>query len=521
MKLSVGKKLYAGFIIVLLLASFISAISFYQISNLDTTYKFLLDDRVKKVILVKDMVSELREEFKSIRGYLLSDNPKQLEQFNEAKKRFDNLSKELDPMLTLPKGRQLFADLTQISDEYAAFSTELLALKKAGKNKEYSNLIATTGTDLGNRFAAKADEFISYQQELLDQTLQETNEDVSFSKTLLITVSVTAILLGLGIAFVMNRAISVPVTRMSQAAQEIASGNLTIEDISVKSKDEIGDLGQAFNQMKLNLQVLLRQVGGNAEQVAASAEELMASSLQTSKATEQITSSMMEMSSGIEEISASTNEVTVASNDALKVAKEGNESIHQAIKQMNAISTTVNDLAKSVKGMGEQSTEIGQIVQVINGIAAQTNLLALNAAIEAARAGEHGRGFAVVADEVRKLAEQSSRSTEQIGKIIASIQHLTDDAVRSMEKSLNEVNTGINLVEQSGENFGKIQESVQSVATLMMECSAASEQMAASTEEVSAAGQEQLASMEEISASATALAKMAEQLNMVVAKFRY
>lgn len=230
---------------------------------------------------------------------------------------------------------------------------------------------------------------------------------------------------------------------------------------------------------------------------------------------------MMEMSSGIEEISASTNEVTIASNDALKVAKEGNESIHQAIKQMNAISTTVNELAQSVKGMGEQSTEIGQIVQVINGIAAQTNLLALNAAIEAARAGEHGRGFAVVADEVRKLAEQSSRSTEQIGKIIASIQHLTDDAVRSMEKSLNEVTAGIDLVEQSGENFGKIQDSVQSVATLMMECSAASEQMAASTEEVSAAGQEQLASMEEISASATALAKMAEQLNMVVAKFRY
>jgi methyl-accepting chemotaxis protein len=208
---------------------------------------------------------------------------------------------------------------------------------------------------------------------------------------------------------------------------------------------------------------------------------------------------------------------------------------------MSSISNTVNDLAKVIKGLGDRSQEIGQIVEVITGIAQQTNLLALNAAIEAARAGEHGRGFAVVADEVRKLAEQSAESAQQITNLIGTIQADTSTAVNVMDSTIQEVSSGIGVVNTAGEAFNRIENLINTVAKQIQEVSAASQQMsvgamqvvkaideisdvsektAAGTQNVSAAAQEQLASMEEISASSSSLSKMATELQTLVSRFK-
>ncbi|BCJ86548.1 hypothetical protein skT53_15330 [Effusibacillus dendaii] len=221
--------------------------------------------------------------------------------------------------------------------------------------------------------------------------------------------------------------------------------------------------------------------------------------------------------------------------------EEGNQAIRTAISQMNSIQNTVSGLAKVITGLGERSQEIGQIVEAITSIASQTNLLALNAAIEAARAGEHGRGFAVVADEVRKLAEQSSISAQQISELIATIQEETNKAVESMERGTKEVSEGITAVNLAGESFEQIGHSITDVSSQMQEVSAASKQMstnsqqviksidtiseitestAAGAQNVSAASEEQLATMEEITASANALAQMAEELQKIVMKFK-
>ncbi|MFC4767641.1 methyl-accepting chemotaxis protein [Effusibacillus consociatus] len=380
-----------------------------------------------------------------------------------------------------------------------------------------------------------------------------------WNKTLLILA--IAFLIGSAVNYFIIISITRPLRALVDASEKISAGDLT-EQVEVKSNDELGQLGMSFNEMAKSLRALIFEVRKTSEQLAASSEELTASSEQTSKATEQIavtiqevaggsekqarsveesSKAVNELSIGVQQIAANAQNVSSTAMQASNKALEGNKAIQTAVEQINSISGTVNGLSQMVKGLGERSKEIGQIVEVITGIAEQTNLLALNAAIEAARAGEQGRGFAVVADEVRKLAEQSGQSAQQIAQLITAIQNETNKAVESMESGTKEVSAGIEVISAAGRSFDQILSAVNQVTTQIQEVSAASQQMSAGTEQmvntisviaeeaettsagmqnVSAASEEQLATMEEISASAAALATMAEELQTLVRKFK-
>ncbi|WP_027417745.1 methyl-accepting chemotaxis protein [Aneurinibacillus terranovensis] len=380
-----------------------------------------------------------------------------------------------------------------------------------------------------------------------------------FNMTVLVII-IAALLGSLMVYFVIS-SITRPLKRLVDAAEKVSEGDLT-ERIEVNTHDELGHLSHSFNKMSDSLHSILYEVNNKSRQLTASSEELTASAEQTSRATEQIASTieqvaagseqqthsmektsgiLNQMSAAIEQIAASAQHVSTSSLQSADVAEKGSLSIHTAVQQMDSINETVNNLASMVKGLGERSQEIGQIVEVITGIATQTNLLALNAAIEAARAGEHGRGFAVVADEVRKLAEQSAHSAGQIAELIAHIQQETEEAVESMEAGKNEVKEGIQVVHSAGESFTQIQQSIKDVASQIQEVSAAVQQMSASSDEavhsfryhssiaeatvsgtqsVSAATEEQLAYMQELSSSAASLAKMADELHLLVTGFK-
>lgn len=370
-----------------------------------------------------------------------------------------------------------------------------------------------------------------------------------------------ALLLGAILVYFITRSITRPLAELIGVSEQIGGGDLT-QRVAVRTKDEFGQLGSSFNTMVDSLRAVVQEVGQTAAQLAASSEELTASAEQTSQATENVAATIQqvaagtdkqvqsveesstavkEMSQGVQRIAENAQIVASSAIQASEVALDGNESIQSAVQQMNSISETVNGLAQVVKELGERSEEIGQIVEVITSIAAQTNLLALNAAIEAARAGEHGRGFAVVADEVRKLAEQSSSSAQQIAGLIATIQSETGKAVTSMQHATHEVSEGIGVVNSAGQSFKQIQASVNTVAEQIQEVSAASEQMSAATDQVvqsidhiaqisetaasgsqtvSASAEEQLASMEEVTASANSLSKMAAELQLLVNRFK-
>ncbi|MBG9455846.1 chemotaxis protein [Lysinibacillus sphaericus] len=391
---------------------------------------------------------------------------------------------------------------------------------------------------------------------------KEINQSASSILYKTLFVLIVAIVISSIVFFFVMKTIIKPIRSLKDSAVTISEGDLT-EKVTITSHDEIGQLGQAFNDMQDSLRNLIQKVEQNAEEVASSADELTANANQTSTVTEKVAisiqdvassadsqttsadknaESLLELSKAILHIAEISSTVTDLSQHATLQADEGGQAVQDTKDQMQSIHVSVTDSNTKIQSLHERSQQITSILDVITSIADQTNLLALNAAIEAARAGEHGKGFAVVADEVRKLAEQSQESAQQIFEIIQGIQLDTEQSVNTMAKVTEDVENGLYVSDEAIAKFQLIKASMDKITPKMEEVSSASEQMSASvqevaavtedlafsakgnaaaSEDVAASTEEQVASMEEINASAQALAHMADELKQLISQFKY
>ncbi|WP_346355560.1 methyl-accepting chemotaxis protein [Azotosporobacter soli] len=398
---------------------------------------------------------------------------------------------------------------------------------------------------------------------LIAGTMAEAEVAASTRSILLTTAGVIAIFLVVGgiLIYLVIGSVRRPLVAMVDAAERICNGDLTVE-VPVTSQDELGRVSASFNKMSAALRRFLRQIQQTGDHLSASSEQLSASAGESSQAACQVADAITDVagsmerqrnsvkgtSAVLEKMTASMGQVAVhneavAKQSAKAAAKavDGSDAISKAVGQMAKIEQTVNSSAQIVAKLGDRSKEIGQIVDTISGIAGQTNLLALNAAIEAARAGEQGRGFAVVADEVRKLAEQSQEAAKQIAALIAEIRTDTDMAVSAMSDGTKEVEMGAAVIHTTGQVFEEITAVVTDVSVKMNDVTAdiaqtvsGSEQIIAAMKEidamsrkvaeeadtVSAATQEQTASMQEIASASQVLLQSAQNLQDEVNKFR-
>lgn len=349
---------------------------------------------------------------------------------------------------------------------------------------------------------------------------------------------------------------------ITKAANIMSKGDLRIQRLEEKSKDELGLLAHAFNQLAEDLRGLTHEIRENADTLVSMTQEVNASVEQTNQASQEIAATIQtvataadqqqlgvtSMSETIRQISAGLGEVAMNSQTvtrsvtlAQEAAGNGQQFLDKATGQMIEISQATQQTSQKIYSLEEASTAVGQIVQTISSIAGQTNLLALNAAIEAARAGEHGRGFAVVADEVRKLAEQSGQATQEIESLISGIRSTITEAVNAMSHSTRQVESGTNVVNKAAAAFedilreiNDVASEVEAVATSVEEMAAGSEEIVDgmnillssaeeslnSTQSISASAEEQSAAMEQVSSSIYTLNEMAQKLHNTVNRFQ-
>lgn len=396
---------------------------------------------------------------------------------------------------------------------------------------------------------------------IVQEPMSEVMASVIHSAVVTGVITLVAVLIALISAYYVARSIVRPLEKLVNAADRVANGDLG-HSIEIQGVAEITKLSEAFDAMIKALRRLVATTSATAETVSASSEELAASSGEVGKAAEEVAITIQSVAEGansqvnladqsaqvirdmveaISNTSKAADSVAAASEQSERAAETGSKQIDMAVTKMNEIQQDSNQAAQKVHALGEKSRQIGQIVDVITGIAGQTNLLALNAAIEAARAGEQGRGFAVVADEVRKLAEQSETAAREIAGIIQAIQAETIETVEAIDKSGREISSGVTVVATSGTAFKEIHDAIKNVReevvrivaltgeqqqrsgqveSAVNSIAASARLNAVSSEQVAAASQEQNASVQEITAASSALAQMAAKLQQAVMKFK-
>ncbi|MFJ7738269.1 methyl-accepting chemotaxis protein [Lysinibacillus sp. NPDC097287] len=505
--MSIRKRLVSAFSVIILFLLISSIISYSQINKISQENTFLVDDHINKAFIVERIANASALQGVYIRSYLLEPENVTLDKLLEQQTIIHKLAENLDTLVTEPAIKEQLQLLLEHQQQFEETGQEILAAFDSGDTQKAIDLLSTKAR-LANESIQDATNTISESQlSEIDRVYAEVQRIAEVSSKLIIAIAIFTIIFAILISAFITRSITRPITRLVTAATSIAEGDLTHEDVEVKLKDEIKDLATAFNTMKFNLHTLIQSVTVNAEQTSAAAQQLTASteevsitSMEVAKRTESLaeganhsaatgqesSAAMEETAQGVLKIAEATLELHTIATDTQSVASVGEKTLQTAEQQMTIIQQSSSETSDRIQQLSKQSAEIESIVKVITDITEQTNLLALNAAIEAARAGEHGKGFAVVADEVRKLAEESKASAHQIVALTSLIQKDTKEVEQAVLTTAHNVEDGVNYIQDAQVSFDNIMQSIREMTSQIQEVSASTEEISASTEEVAA-----------------------------------
>jgi len=476
-------------------------------------------DNLQQLLKISQITQQIQQVLLEVYGYSYTNDANKE---HSARAGIEQVISELAGLLANASAQQQ-ANLKQVAQ----------ALQHYRSNLQNFATEVEAGLEARKQMIAVGERLETLSQELIESQTHKRSSDAQGAHQQMVITSVLAMVLGILAAWIITAQIVRPLLDVLQAAERIASGDLS-QDISVDRRDELGQLQRSMQNMTVKLRGLIGGISNSITQIASAAEELSAVTEQTSAGvnsqkieTDQVATAMNEMTATVQDVARNAQAASEAAEVADQQSRAGDKVVGEAIDQIERLATEVSNSTQAMSTLKQESDKIGTVLDVIKAVAQQTNLLALNAAIEAARAGEAGRGFAVVADEVRSLAQRTQQSTEEIEGLIVSLQNGTQQVSLVMETSRVLTDSSVELTRRAGTALESITRTVSTIQLMNHQIATAAEQQTVVAEEINRSvlnvrdiSEQTAGASDETAASSVELARLGNELQVMVSHFR-
>ena len=532
----IRNKLSWSFGLVVLLMALVGGLAIYQMQQGEGLTATIRDNAVPCMQMAGTMDSILQRKRILVMKFITARTPGEIQTLEldnqQLNRQAEQLWRDYSSLISVAREGEVLDEVKRTYAEYDQMMlTQLLPLVRA-QDQEAALALTTQLKPLADRLTAEVQELIRINDEGVDALTQAMSEQNVQAIELIAVCLAFAIAIGVLLTVMLSRLIANPLLSLVATAQRVAAGDLTVQ-VKIESQDEVGQVSLAFARMVEQLRTTMHHLADDALSLASSSEQLHGLSDHIATASEQVVAQSITVATAGEEMVATTTDianncqVAASNSEATKqTTLSGMEVVRVTVQGIRQRSEKTKQDAESVTALGQRTEQIGSIVATIQAIAAQTNLLALNAAIEAARAGEHGRGFAVVADEVRALAARTTHSTQEISDMIRTIQQEARAATESMDSSVAEMEQVAQEAEKLVSTLDEILHQVNDVNMQITQIATAAEEQSATTAEISSnmtqitsVVQDMSQGAEESAAAAAQLAGMADEMKKTVASF--